>query len=75
MLLTSELRRIGTVPRPAASRPNASTATVTPVTLARRLIDRHHLVIASGLCAMRTSLETDAVRRQRAAVSRTTCRP
>src|SRR5687768_10493447 len=48
-------RRTGTVPMPATSSPRARTATVTPVTLARRLMRRHQLVTASGLCAMRSS--------------------
>jgi hypothetical protein len=47
---TSELRRNAAVPTPAAMRPTARSATVTPVTFARRLVPRHHRVIASGFC-------------------------
>jgi hypothetical protein len=47
----SELRRNSAVPTPAAMSPIPRSATVTPVTFARRLVPRHHRVIASGLCA------------------------
>src|SRR6476469_11227294 len=41
------LRRNAIVPIPAATSPNTRSATVTPVTLARRLRPRHHRVTAS----------------------------
>jgi hypothetical protein len=46
-LETSELRRKIAVPRPATISPTASRVTVTPVTLPRRLMPRHHRVTAS----------------------------
>jgi hypothetical protein len=50
-LMMSVLRRKASVPMPAAKRPTARSATVTPVTFARRLVPRHHRVIASVFCA------------------------
>jgi hypothetical protein len=47
-LATRALRRKTAVPSPAANRPTARSATVTPVTFARRLVPRHHRVTASG---------------------------
>ena len=43
----SVLRRKTAVPKPATISPTASSATVTPVTFARRLMPRHHRVTAS----------------------------
>src|SRR6478609_9455046 len=43
------LRRNARVPMPAAASPMTRSATVTPVTLARRLVPRHHRVTASDL--------------------------
>ena len=50
-LVIRVLRRKTAVPTPAANRPMARSATVTPVTFARRLVPRHDRVIASVLCA------------------------
>ena len=45
------LRRNASVPIPAAASPMTRSATVTPVTLARRLMPRHQRVTASVLLA------------------------
>ncbi|MHC2998771.1 hypothetical protein OB08_06080 [Microbacterium sp. HJ5] len=48
------------VPIPATNSPIARSATVTPVTFARRLVPRHHRVIASVFCARGGSLDRAA---------------
>ncbi len=50
---TWALRRNTMVPMPAANSPTVRTATVTPVTFARRLMPRHHRVTRSDFFELR----------------------